>query len=476
MKKLIVFTMLVLTSIIAVGSDILPMSEHITGIDRAVKPMNDPIMNSISQADLAPLNPNFIDYIISYNTGKIKRKTLEGYSLGFIPAPYVVEPTVPKDFVPNTSLPARFDLRDSTFVSPVKNQSSCGSCWTFATCASLESHWIRWGHGTYDLSENNLNHGNGFEWLPCEGGNASMATAYLTRGDGPISEADDPYEVDSGSYHEGHIPQAFVTEARRLPNDANIIKQMIYEYGALYTNMHVADTMSNYYNSSDFTYYYDGDDNTNHAVTLVGWDDNKVVSGAPGNGAWIIKNSWGSDWAENGYFYISYYDTKANSSVTHWPERVDYDPDMIIQSYDKLGYTSSFGWSDDTDYGLVKFVSTESENITMVGSAMPSEGTMAIEVYDNFDGTNLTGLLTSIPAQSCPYSGYYSFDLPDTISVSSGEDLYIKIEYSTTGYSYSIPIESPVSGYASPEINSGVFWISNTGSNDTLGRDRSRYK
>ena len=87
---------------------------------------------------------------------------------------------------------------------------------------------------------------------------------------------------------------------------------MIYDYGAVATSMQ-ADFSSTYYNSSDYTFYYNGTENINHGVSIVGWDDNKIVTGGSAGspkekGAWIVRNSWGQDAQYNGYFYASYED------------------------------------------------------------------------------------------------------------------------------------------------------------------------
>ena len=90
--------------------------------------------------------------------------------------------------------PAKFDLRQTGMVSPVKDQGQNGSCWAFATYGSMESILLRQKKGLYDFSEKHLRNMHDFDWSAEKGGNRDMAAAYLASGKGPISEDDDPYD------------------------------------------------------------------------------------------------------------------------------------------------------------------------------------------------------------------------------------------------------------------------------------------
>lgn len=422
----------------------------------------------------APLNQDFIDYINS--TSKAPKVTSEGYALGELPSPHSYFFGNKIASVINPDFDAVYDLRTAgpggtSHLSPVKNQSSCGSCWTFATCASIESQWIKSLYGTFDLSENNLKECHNFDYLSCDGGNIDMSTAYLSRGSGPIAESDDPYSAVDGSCNSGFTPVAYITDARFVPNDMATLKQALIDYGALYSNMYYDDA---YYTSASKTYYYNGSSGTNHGVTLVGWDDNKVTAG--GTGAWIIKNSWGSAWGESGYFYISYNDTKVNSTVGFFPVRIDYDPQTEVYFYDDFGDIARFGYGSNSAYACVKYTATADQLINKIGTyAEASNAVIGMEVYDNFNGSTFSGLLGTISNQNCSFPGYYTFDLPTPINISSGNDFFIKVYYETPGYNFPIPVEYAVAGYCSAAVvETGKCWSSSSGAGWTaLGEGTS---
>lgn len=357
-------------------------------------------------------------------------------------------------------LPASYDLRTQGYLTSVKNQGNCGSCWTFATCASTESYWLLSGAGSFDLSEDNMNNCHNFDWAPCMGGNIFLSTAYLSRGSGMISEANDPFNDVAGSCPSGLNPIKYVTESRFLPQNNTSIKQAVYDYGALYTCFYWE---SGFYNSSNYTYYYSGTESPNHAVTIVGWDDNKVTSG--GTGAWIIKNSWGSSWGQGGYFYISYNDASVNEEVGYFPGYKSYTTGDYVMTYAPFGEINDIGFSSNTGYGVIKYSASGNMMLKSIGSYIASgNSTVGFEIYDDFDGTTLSNLIDSIGPKSCDLPGYSTFDLNTPLAVVSGNDLYIKVKYVTPGYNYPIAVEQVYSGYASNvTTETGKCWVSSNG-------------
>lgn len=417
----------------------------------------------------APVNPEFIKFQQSKNTDNGDIPFYEKPNFDFY---------LNSENLKNIQFESIYDLRNENLVTGAKNQGACGCCWTFATIGSIESYWLKNGYGEFDLSEQNIRTCHGFYTDidgSCTGGNPKKSTAYLTRGQGPVLETDDSYNTDEyETCTYGYTPVAYIGDFRIFPGDEATIKQAVLDYGALYVNMYYS---SSYLNYSNYTYYYSGSESTNHAVLLVGWDDTKETDG--GTGAWIIKNSYGTSYGENGFFYLSYNDSQALSTNACFPSRNDFDSLETIYMYDELGWLSSTGYSTETAYGLTKFVATSDQLITKIGTYVNTAKTsLSFVIYDNKSGNTLSGILGTYTPDTCDFPGYYSFALPSSISIESGNDFYIKVKYNTPGYTYPIPLEKYIAEYADPTIESGVNWISSSGTswtaigNDISGKER----
>ncbi|MCK8603284.1 C1 family peptidase [Desulfoferrobacter suflitae] len=200
-----------------------------------------------------------------------------------------------------TALPPAFDWRDNNGVTPVKDQGYCGSCWAFSTVAVLE-HQIKILCGTtVDLSEQYLVSCN-LDGMGCNGGwwahDYHQSPGAVPESEFPYAGQDlacggpysHPYQIDWWSYTNTSV---------------GAIKQAIYDYGAVAASICVGPNFQHYtggiFNadeSSSCTEPY----LTNHGITLVGWNDDHGVD----DGYWILKNSWGPYWGENGYMRIRY--------------------------------------------------------------------------------------------------------------------------------------------------------------------------
>ncbi len=191
-----------------------------------------------------------------------------------------------------------FDWRDSSCVTPVRNQGGCGSCWAFAAVGAFESAILVTDGIEYDLSEQQILSCNN-RGSSCAGG--SMQHAYdLMRFYGAVSESCMPYQAND------NIPctqtdcevLAELDSIYMAANNVNAIKNALLD-GPVST---VFTVYGDFYGYGGGCYSHEDTDPPNHAVVIVGWDDNMCN----GEGAWIIKNSWGSGWGLDGYCYIKY--------------------------------------------------------------------------------------------------------------------------------------------------------------------------
>lgn len=206
-------------------------------------------------------------------------------------------------------LPAAFDWRDQGGCTPVRNQGSCGSCWAFGTVGVLESDILLHEGVEVDLSEQWLVSCNQDAW-GCGGGwwahdyHKCAGGSTDPHGDsGAVLETDFTYtaydEDCRGPYEHPYCIDswAYVGSDNDIPS-VESIKQTILDHGPVSVAVFV-DEAFRAYSGGVFNAYGYGE--VNHAVILVGWDDNQGA-----NGVWIMRNSWGPDWGEGGYMRIEY--------------------------------------------------------------------------------------------------------------------------------------------------------------------------
>ncbi len=420
----------------------------------------------------SPLNPAFQRWVKRHVHPKDRTLLKAAVERGYIPPPAFLPKAMVSTLNVYQALPASYDLRDpngdgdtsDSRLTPVKNQGSCGACWTFGTYGALESTLKTTRGVTYDFSEDNLKHRNGFDFPPCGGGNWLMAMAYMTRNDGPIDEADDPWDPSpTSAFCTDCTPKLYVGNMGVLPDGVSQseIKAALYQHGALVTAMYWEDA---YYDPSSYTYLYNGTSDCNHAVVLVGWDDSRVVPGATGKGAWIVRNSWGSAWGDGGYFYISYEDTAFGREGFAYFE----DPSVLrgkkaerVYYYDKLGRTGGIGSGSDTLWGANKFVASEDGRIdAVVFYASAGSTSYEIRIYKGgFDGS-----VVSSQSGTLGFAGWYTVMLDVPLSLKKGDTFVVAVKFTTPGYTYPVPIEDRVPNYtSSASASPGQSYISTDG-------------
>jgi C1A family cysteine protease len=427
----------------------------------------------LGQLRMAPPNPEYVKFMDALGRGMVPaRVTADGHGLGYIPSPidlsHLRNQKVAFPMV-TTTLPATYDLRTTGRVTPVRDQGACGDCWAFATMASAESALEP--KEARDFSENNLKDLNGFGSSPCAGGNYMMAAAYMARWAGPVNESDDPYlATDTNTSPanapvQKHVQNILIFAGRTGPLDNDILKNAIMTYGGLAATMYAdVSAASANYKSSTAAYYYSGTQTANHGVTLVGWDDNFSKSNfakAPaGNGAFLIKNSWGTSFGQSGYFWISYYDTVfASGSSTSFEGEESAGNYTNQYSYDPLGWTSETGYGSSTAYSATVFTSGSNEVLGAVATYFASNNsTYTIQVYTGVTSGPTSGTLAWTGSGTVAIAGYHTLPL-SPVTLTNGQKFSVVVKLTTPGNTYPVPLSSATSSAGQNYISfNGQTW------------------
>ncbi len=421
---------------------------------------------------LAPQNPTFLEYLKDPYMA-FQQDAESGIKGGIVPEPidfsYLKDIVGGKGIVALEVLPTSYDLRTLNRLTPIRNQGGCGSCWSFASYGSVESN-LKPGE-SLDFSENNLKNQHGFDIACCDGGNRSMATAYLARWEGAISEQQDPYSAGSCTSPSSLTSAKHVQEVIFIPTrsgflDNDTLKQAVMQYGAVYTSYYHGDA---YYKSSTGAYYYNGTNQPNHGVCIVGWDDNydksNFLTPPPGNGAFIIRNSWGTWWGLSGYYYMSYYDTQLSSENAAFTAESGTNYDGIYQ-YDMLGWTGSAGYGGNTAWFGNVFTAVATSNVAAASfyTASPNS-TYEVRVYVNPTNgpVNASGPVATVTG-SIALEGYHTVKLPTPVPITTGQKFSVVVKLTTPGYGYPVPLERPYSGYSSiATASAGQSFMSSNG-------------
>ena len=377
-------------------------------------------------------------------------------------------------------LPSRWDSREHGWVTSVKDQNPWGTCWAFSTMACLETVELKGTNGavTNDFAENHLAaHRVGFagEVDFDAGGNNDVAVALLASWMDPLDEKDDPYP-NSRSRVE-LPPVRHVQEARWIPPregvwDNETLKRAVMDFGAVSVSFYKGGGSLN---QKTGAYYYNGTKSSNHAVTMVGWDDaystNNFLSvrRPPGNGAFLIKNSWGTSEGTNGYYWISYYDTRLcfeTSAAYPMPEGID-NYGRIYQ-YDPCGCVTFFNSSSDADgnWCANMFAAKAAGDLAAVGfhSAVPGTRYL-IRIHTGCTvGDPSSGTVALEQTGIVDFAGFVTVPLAAAVPLAlAGQRFSVVLNLVTPDFAYPLPVECSHAGYCTATANYGESFYSEDG-------------
>lgn len=238
---------------------------------------------------------------------KLNGLKIDGISNETIQAPITLTST---ETLTSTTLPIEYN--DVWSGWDIRNQGSCGSCWSFSVCASIESAYHKKTGLSYDCSEQHL---TDCVYAPpkygCGGGFMTTAFDYIKGTNGTIDERYYAYTATNGTCKASGLPRSVqlnsTTAYYKAPTDDDSIKSLICKYGSL-TSAVAVDAAWQNYKSGVYTATTVGP--AVHAITLCGWGT------LNGTFYWIIRNSWGPTWGDSGYIWCNGQRTTSKPDVT----------------------------------------------------------------------------------------------------------------------------------------------------------------
>lgn len=354
------------------------------------------------------------------------------------------------------TLPRSFSAVEWNWTSSIKNQGYSGGCWCFSTISVIESGLLKSTGVLYDFSEQNmqklmLKYSKYGDKNFVEAGLTTSAIMYALSWLGPINDEYDPFDMIGKLTRlipgkNIHVQDVILIPSReasgKVPYDFDYIKQAILKCGAVTADFYSYEEAP-YFNVNTSAFYYNETDKESedggiigvhptHAISLVGWDDDYSASNflitPPGNGAWIIKNSYGSEKYDQGFCYISYYDT------------------VIFKEAIGLGVlfenTENYNKNYQTGIGGEMEIKTEAENYSYKNNyqAVDDDYISAIGTYFSAAGEDysfdiiVNGELKLTQYGKAPFYGYHTIKLETQIPVKKGDNFTVIMK------THSIPI------------------------------------
>jgi hypothetical protein len=300
-----------------------------------------------------------------------------------------------------------------------------------------------------EFSVDHMTMSNSFNANQYDGGEYTMGMAYLSAWQGPVYESDDPYgdgASDDTLEAVKHVQEIQIIDEK----DFEEIKEAVFLYGgvesSLYSTIRSSQGSSDYYNNETSSYYYNGTESPNHDIVIVGWDDSYPASNfntePEGDGAFICQNSWGEEFGEDGFFYVSYYDSNIGTNNVVYTRVEDPDNyDNIYQS-DLCGWVGKIGYDKEKIYGANVYEAKGDEEICAAGFyATGANTSYEVCIVGDFEDESSFDTRYKVAEGTLKNAGYYTIDFDEPYAVEAGERYAVVVYVNTPGSTHPMAIE-----------------------------------
>ena len=356
-------------------------------------------------------------------------------------------------------LPDRYDLRTRDRAAKIADQGSTSTCWAYAALGALESSMLPREEAAFSVEH--MTEDNAFDLPVSAGGGYTMAAAYLLSWEGPRNEDGDVAK---------HVQEVQFFDR----DDLEEIKWAVYQHGGVSTSIYASVTTSNleksnFYNSRTGAYCYRGNNEPNHDVVIIGWDDDypreNFSVNVPGDGAFICQNSWGEDFGEQGVFYISYYDSNIGMQSAAYTRVEDADNYDTIYQSDLCGWVGSLGYNRERIMAANVYTCEETQQIAAAGFyALGEDTTYEIYLVPEFQNVGSLANRISVASGQVENRGFYTVDFAQPVTVAEGSRFAVVISLNTPGSTLPMAIEYRSGDRTEhADLSDGEGYISNNG-------------